>query len=43
MAGKFPDLTTNIDLQIQKTKQIQNRINLKKFMLRHIMINYLKN
>lgn len=37
MAGKFPNLATNINMQIQKAKEIPNRINLRKSMPRLVI------
>lgn len=42
MAEKSPNLTTNVNLQIHKAKQIPNIINSKKSRPRHIINNYPK-
>lgn len=42
MAENYPNLTTDINLQVQKTEQTPYRINSKKLTLRHIIIKLLK-
>lgn len=42
MAENFSNLSRDLNVLIPETKQILNKINPKKFMLRHIIIKFLK-
>lgn len=42
MGKTFPNLTKGVSPQVQETKQATNRINTKKFVPRHIIIEVLK-